>query len=48
MIYYLRADDLTGEPGDVWEWSAGSYGLLKTWVLMYFFLVLNISHFGLL
>jgi len=32
IIYYPRADDLTGEPGDTWDWSAGSYGLLKTWV----------------
>jgi len=31
MIYYSRADDLTGEPGDAWDWSARSYGLLKTW-----------------
>jgi len=35
IIYYPGVDDLTSEPGDAWDWSAGSYGLLKIDILMF-------------
>jgi len=38
MIYYPGAYVLTGEPGDAWDWRAGScYGLLKIWIFVLMF-----------
>jgi len=36
IIYYPRADDLTGERRDAWVWRVGLYGHLKTLNFMIF------------